>query len=661
MPKRPQKAATPHISEHSDARSDVVTESAPEIEPEVRKTPWLSSKWRDVYMIVPAIIAFATAANSLGNYFASDDLEQVLSNPFIKRLGNLPAAFTNSVWSFTSTDIIFTVDPYFRPIFSALFTINYALFGIQPWGWHLVNIIIHSAATVLVFLVIRELTERDWLSALTAVLFAVHPAHAESVAWVSGVTDPLMALLLLPAFFFYLRFRKRGTKYLFAVSLAFFFLALLAKETAIAFPFVVAGCELFYFDREHETRQKLTSALKLSAFFILPVAIYFLLRYQALSVLVFGGQPRYPLLPSLLTIPLATVKYLGLMLLPWGYSYQHYTSFVETIFSLNFVVPVIIIAAIVFGAVLSKSKELVVALLWFIVMLAPALAALRQFEPAYLLQERYLYVPSIGICLAIALGINWIADHAVFGLKGRTVAIAVAALVAIIWSAVLIRQNAVWDDTVSVYRHTVAVSPQSSAAHAMLSRSLYDEGRPLLAEAETRIALDLDPRCATAYMNMSYFARMSGKLETSNDYLEKGFSAIPVTTWTRHDLATMYLNAGLLFGQRKMADAGEENLLKSIEISPRPVAWYYLGQFYFDQGRYDEARAMFELTASRLPRWFAPIHIKLGLTYEALKDIPRALVEYEKYLELAPADAADRDGVKRHINDLRVAPPKATS
>src|SRR6185369_8025913 len=155
MPKRPQKAATPHISEHSDARSDVVTESAPEIEQEVRKTPWLSSKWRDVYMIVPAIIAFATAANSLGNYFASDDLEQVLSNPFIKRLGNLPAAFTNSVWSFTSTDVIFTVDPYFRQIFSALFTINYALFGIQPWGWHLVNIIIHSAATVLVFLVIR--------------------------------------------------------------------------------------------------------------------------------------------------------------------------------------------------------------------------------------------------------------------------------------------------------------------------------------------------------------------------------------------------------------------------------------------------------------------------------------------------------------------------
>src|SRR5262249_8597604 len=161
MPKRPQKAATSNISEHSDARAEVVTETTPETNPEVLNANWFSSKWRNIYMIVPAIIAFATAANSLGNYFATDDLEQVLSNPFIKRLGNIPAAFTGSVWSFNSTDIIFTVDSYFRPIFSVLFTINYALFGTMPWGWHLVNVIIHSAATVLVFIVVRELTERD--------------------------------------------------------------------------------------------------------------------------------------------------------------------------------------------------------------------------------------------------------------------------------------------------------------------------------------------------------------------------------------------------------------------------------------------------------------------------------------------------------------------
>ena len=185
------------------------------------------------YPFVPVILALVTSVNSLWNHFASDDLEQVLGNPFIKHLGNLPAAFTTSVWSFTAANIVFTVDPYFRPIFSSLFTLNNALFGTAPWGWHLVNILIHAAVTLMVFVVSREVTERNWVAMLTAALFAASSRHAESVAWVSGVTDPLMALLLLPAFYFYLRFRKQGTTYLLVCSLGFFFLALLSKETAL--------------------------------------------------------------------------------------------------------------------------------------------------------------------------------------------------------------------------------------------------------------------------------------------------------------------------------------------------------------------------------------------------------------------------------------------
>jgi protein O-mannosyl-transferase len=658
MPKHPQKVATSNISAHSDTRADVVTETAPETDPEVRKGSWFSTEWRNIYMIVPAIIAFATAANSLGNYFASDDLEQVLSNPFIKHLKNLPAAFTSSVWSFTTSDIVFTVDTYFRPIFTSLFTINYALFGTSPLGWHLVNIIIHSAVTVLVFLVVRELTGREWVSGLTAVFFAVHPVHAESVAWISGVTDPLMSLLLLPAFFFYLRFRKGGARYLLAVSLSFFFVALLAKETALALPIVVVGCELFYFDRERGIQHKLIGALKLAALFVLPMVIYFLLRYHALSLVVLAGQARYPLLPALLTIPLATVKYLALMVLPWGYSYQHYTVFVNTVFSWSFLGPMLIIAALVVAIVASKSRDLIFASFWFIALLSPALAALRQFEPANLVQERYLYVPSIGFCLAIALGISWIAERAVFGSNARRIAISLSTVAVIVWAVVLIRQNAVWDDTLSLGRNSIAKTPQTAMTHAVFSRSLYDAGRPRQAEAEARTALALDPQCAMAYMNLSYFARMSGKLDLSIDYLEQGLSAVPEGMLTRHDLATMNLNAGLLYQQQKMPDVGEEKLLRSIEISPRPVAWFYTGQFYFDQGRFEEARSMFELTSSRLPRWFAPIHLRLALTYEALKDLSRAESEYEKYLELAPADAPDRDGVKKHLNDLRVATPK---
>jgi tetratricopeptide (TPR) repeat protein len=487
--------------------------------------------------------------------------------------------------------------------------------------------------------------------------FAVHPAHAESVAWVSGVTDPLMTLLLLPAFYFYLRFRKRGAKYLLGCALGFFFLALLSKETAIALPVVVLYCELFHFKGEASFTQRLVRSSRLLALFAMPTAIYFLMRYHALSTLVFSGQPRYPLVPSLLTVPLAILKYLGLMFVPWGYSYQHYTDFVETAGTALFLAPLALLVAMAIGLALLKSRELTFAAVWFIVMLAPALASLRQFEPAYLLQERYLYAPSIGICLAIALGIELLAERDWFGSRGRAVAATLAVVLVFVWGAVFVRQNRIWDDTVTVYKNSVAVSPRAPLAHVLLSRSYYDAGKPREAEAEARAALDLDSRCAPAYLTLSYFARMSGKVDKACAYLEDGISAVPEGTMTRHDLATIYLNLGLLYGQRKMFERGEQQLLRSIAISPRAVAWYHTGQFYFDQGRFEDARAMFEQTLEHVPRWFAPIHLRLGLTYEALTDTSRAELEFEKYLELAPPDAPDRDGVRKHLIEMRGGAP----
>jgi len=378
------------------------------------------------------------------------------------------------------------------------------------------------------------------------------------------------------------------------------------------------------------------------------------MRYYALGTIVFGGQTRYPIASAILTVPLALLKYLGLMVIPWGYSYQHYTAFVESPGNILFLLPLLATIALAACIAYIKSRSVRLAAVWFISMLAPALASLGHFEPAYLLQERYLYASSIGFCLICAFGIEWLVTS-----RSRRPAIgaSLSILLILIWGAVLIRQNRTWYDTVSVYRHTVAVTPDAPLAHAMLARSLYDAGRPREAEAEARTTLSLDPRSTAAYLTLSYFARLSGKLDTACEILEEGISTIPEGLLTRPDLATMYVNLGLLYEQRKMFDIAEEKLLRSEQVSQRPVAWYYIGQFYFDRGRYDEARTKFEQTLAGVPHWFAPIHLRLALTYEALKDIPRAEEEFEKYLELAPQDAPERERTTKHLQDLKGVPP----
>lgn len=648
-----KKSSTNQIS-HADK---VLTTAEPVVAtPEQQSETDGQIKWRGIYALIPAAFALLVSINTLWNSFASDDTQQVLKNDFIKTFSNLPRAFKSSVWAFTTSDIIFTVDPYYRPLFTSLFTINYALFGTTAWGWHLVNLLIHVSVTLLVFLVIKEATERKWTALIAATLFAVHPVHAESVAWVSGVTDPLLGLLLLPAFYFYLRYRKQGRNYMLAVALGFYFLALLSKEAAIALPIFIAFCELFYFNKSLSLKERATRFSILVGLFAVPTLIYFAIRYQAISAFLFGGSPRYPMVNGIATVPLAIVKYLALLTFPVNYSYQHYTPLVETVASLRLLAPLALLAVLIVGIARTRSRVLIFAAVWFLVMLLPVLVTLQQFDPGYLVQERYLYLPSIGICLAFALGIEWLATRDWFGAPGHKVAVAVALLLIVVFGAVHIKQNRVWEDSITVYKHCVAVAPQSSVAYTILARTYYDAGRPREAEAAALTALDLDSTNINAYMNLSYFSRAAGKLDKAIDYLEQAVSATALGPMTRNDMATAYLNLGLLYWEKKDISRAESNLIKSMNILPRTVIWYHMGQFYYEQNRFEEAQKMFEMVQSQVPRWFSPIHVKLGQTYESLNQIDRAIAEYQKFIEIAPPESQDIKSVQNHIRQLNTSP-----
>ncbi|HVG22011.1 MAG TPA: hypothetical protein VNI02_23455, partial [Blastocatellia bacterium] len=413
------------------------------------------ARWRGFYALVPATLALLASLNALWNGFAADDLSQILNNPFVKKLSNLPLAFTSRAWAYASEEAVLSLGSYYRPLVDALFTLNYALFGESAREWHLVNVLLHTAVTLLVFVVLRALTARPWLAAISACLFAVHPAHAEPVAWISGITDLLMAVFLLPAFYFYLRYRESDRKYLMAVSLALYLFALLSKETSLALPFVIAYCEIFYFKSAASLKQRAFGGFRVASLFIAPTAVYFLMRYNALGAFVDSSTPHYPFLLSLATVPLALVKYLKLMIIPAGYSYQHYTAVVEKAASVAFLAPVALVALLAAAVWFIKSRDLKFAAAWFILTLVPALEAMRYFDPEYLIQERYLYLPSLGFCLAVAVGIEWLATHGRLAPRGRVAAIASTIILVLVWGVLHVKQNGRWKDTLAINKHAV--------------------------------------------------------------------------------------------------------------------------------------------------------------------------------------------------------------
>ncbi len=618
---------------------------------EARRKVSVRERLRRASSLIPVALAILTSINTLWLGYATDDSQQVLGNVLIRSLQNLPLHFTSGVWSFVNIEMM-SEQLYYRPLFGVLFTFNYALFGTTLWAWHLANVIIHAAVTWLVYIVCKEITKRPQTALITAALFAVHPVHAESVAWISGITDPWLSLFFLTAFYCYLRYRKSGKTYLIVLTLILFLLALFAKESAVALPILIAYCELFHFN-EGDFKQRLRRVGTLAAGFFAPVAIYFIFRRIALGLLLPGSDSSEPFLVAVKTFPLALVKYLMLITITMPYSYQHYTPFVTSITDRRFLVPFAIVVMLGCLVVFSKSRLLKFAAVWFLALLAPALLAIIYLGPEYLIQDRYLYLSSMGFCLVLAMGIEWLAARLVQGEKAAYLKWAIAGLLVVIFSAVLIRQNLFWKDDITLFQRCIAVDPTSSEAHTEMALLYFNAGRLREADAEAKRAIELNPQSGNAYQRLSFFSAKLGRLDDAINYLEQGIAALPVIPPNKAPLATMHLNLGLLYAQKKEFQLAEKHILQSQELRSRALGYYYTGFYYFNQKRYEEAISMYQLAAQKFPPSYAPIHLSMAATYDQLGQKENALMAYAKYLELAPITVPDREQVAEAMQRLQ--------
>src|SRR5208337_4056208 len=146
-----------------------------------------TSSIKFIPIIILVLVSFAVYFNALSGEFVYDDKYQIVDNPWIRKISNIPTIFTKGVWSFQSETII---SDFYRPLMHTVYMLNYYLFGLNPWGFHLVNILFHCGVSVLVFLVIRRLMREQkalispaYLSPpfIAAMLFATHPIHTEAV------------------------------------------------------------------------------------------------------------------------------------------------------------------------------------------------------------------------------------------------------------------------------------------------------------------------------------------------------------------------------------------------------------------------------------------------------------------------------------------------
>jgi len=413
--------------------------------------------------------------------FVYDDQGIIVENTLVHSWRFVPEYFQGQLWQH-----LFPNAPanYYRPISALWFRINHALFGLHPSGWHASAIVLHLLATALVFSIVRRITDRPLLAAVAALLFAVHPTRHEVVAWVSGTTESLSAVLFLSAFLAYLKARERWTVAWMSFSCLLYAAGLLAKETAIVLPGLILGHAYLYGVGQSGTAaltpwQRLAQAAARASVYV-PVAIlYLVVRIQVLHGFS-HAQTAVSVSTMLLTLPSVLFFYLKQWLLPIRLS-EFYDLPLRTRWDLLHVALPLAALGAAAGALWYfrrklGAREVIFALVAIAVPLLPVLY-LSVFPRGELVHDRYLYLPGLGAALLVALALQPLCKgRLVFGMPQRLVLAMLALVLPLSYSTA--NASSYWVNDYVLFEHAYRVAPQNATARNNYAVQLALQGAP---------------------------------------------------------------------------------------------------------------------------------------------------------------------------------------
>jgi len=596
-------------------------------------------------LIVVAVAAVVVYANTLANGLVYDDRFQVIENPWIRDVRNVPTILTTGVWEFEGSP-----SNYYRPMMHLAYLLTYSLVGLKPWGFHAVNIALHALTTVLVLTLVRQLLAGSGLrpeaatpaATLAALLFAVHPIHTEAVAWVAGVTELMFSVCFLASLLLYLR-ADPATRSRQALAAALFFVALLSKETALVLPGVLIALDA---SSRTDPTSRVPRLRRYLPFFV-TAAAYAALRLAVLPQTAplrrHADLSSYEILINI--FPLFT-KYLGMLVLPIGLNAFHVLHPIRSLASPQGAFSLLATALFAASCVVAARRRSPV-------LAGLALVALPLLPVLYIpvlgentFAERYLYLPSAGLSILAAFGLTHLAES--WPSRRRPIS-ALALLLVVLWGGMTVARNSIWRDDFSLWTRTVSQSPDSGyvnneAGIVYAERSMLDE-----AIRHYERAARLSPNSARIWNNLGNALADKGQLDRAVEQYRRAIAINPQFAKAHNNLGNALQRVGAA------ADAAA-HYERALELKPDAVEIRLnLGNFYDAQGRREAAMAQYQ-EALRLAPVSADVHLHLGIAYGERGDLGRAIAHLETAARLAPSDPVVRKNLS-HAYALRDSTP----
>ncbi|MBI1853283.1 MAG: glycosyltransferase family 39 protein [Planctomycetes bacterium] len=397
--------------------------------------------------LVVMLVAALAYANALGGSFVGDDRQLVLENPAVRSLKNVPAMLG-----------LETGVPEARALRNASYALDWFVGNGSPVAFHVTNLLLHALATGLVFAVARRVMPRAALA--SALLFALHPAHTESVAWIAGRKDVLATVFVLAGFLSFLRWRERGGNRWLAWLAAAFVAGVLSKEVACVLPVLCLAYDASVGGWRAIRTRWLLYAIGGAIALVVVAAVLFEWRVSAVAGAGGFHWVAGTLAKSAPTIARVVSRYLVLLVLPVrlvaDYSFDAFP--ISSSWSDPFAIAglALVVFAFVAGVVVwRRNRSLGFAMAWIGLALAPVAQIIPHHE---LLSEHDLYLPSVGIC--------WVGGWFFSTRAARPFLVTTCVLFALL----VIRRNGEWRDERSILESTVRVAPRCARAQFNLAR-----------------------------------------------------------------------------------------------------------------------------------------------------------------------------------------------
>ncbi|MBI5555451.1 MAG: tetratricopeptide repeat protein [Elusimicrobia bacterium] len=508
-------------------------------------------------LVLLVLLVVAVFGNTLLNQFVYDDKVFVINNQFIKEFKHVPQFFTNAR-SF-SGDRDFMI---YRPLASLSLSLDHWLWALNPLGYHLTNIVLHTVNVLLVYWLVLSLASTPLAALLSAAIFAIHPAQCETVSWIASRSNLLCVLFLLLAFLAYLR----NTRKHYYWSVLCFTLSLLAKETALIFVLVIALYDYYFVLKVDKSK---AVNLWWSYLPILMISgLYLLLRTLVLGQVTQRSWWGGSLWHTMLTMGKSFFYYLKVIIIPWKLTVDYVLDIAVSIRD-----PLVLaglgsaVALIVLALKISRRDKLFsFGLFWFLIALLPV-SNLIPLEA--LLAERFLYLPLVGVSLAIVLPLSSLLSENRLGTKNKLWGYLLIAILLVGYGVRTIQRNKDWHDDYTLWSSTVRTSPESPRAHFALGEVYYKKGDYSSAIDEYERALELNPDVAELYNVLGLAYEEGHAWGEAISVYKAGLKAKSLTNRTKVNLL---LNLGNAYSCLRQPDIASAYYCKVLELEPGNTA-----------------------------------------------------------------------------------------